>query len=61
MTKHVGDKVECAPEENSLTKMTTAIHRTPEEAKNHYIGAMGKDLGQIFYALWHEVGWLHNE
>ena len=22
---------------------------------------MGKDLGGVFYALWQEVAWLHNE
>ncbi len=41
--------------------MTSATHRTPEETKKHYITAMGEDLGTIFYALWQEVGWLHNE
>jgi AbiU2 len=41
--------------------MTTAIHRTPEEAKNHFMSAMGEDLGRVFYALWQEVTWLHNE
>jgi hypothetical protein len=41
--------------------MTSAIHRTPEETKNHYVAAMGEDLGRVFYALWQEVVWLHNE
>jgi len=41
--------------------MTSAIHRSPEETKNHYIAAMGEDLGRASYALWQEVVWLHNE
>src|SRR6267378_3492997 len=41
--------------------MTAAINRTPEEAKKYYVAAMGKDLGDVYYALWQEVGWLHNE
>ena len=41
--------------------MTTATHYTPEQAKDHYVAAMGEDLGRIFYALWQDVFWLHNE
>lgn len=41
--------------------MIRKIDRTPEEAKNYYVAAMGEDLGKVFYALWQEVGWLHNE
>lgn len=41
--------------------MTTATHYTREQAKDHYIAAMGEDLGCAFYALWQEVVWLHNE
>ena len=41
--------------------VTTATHYTPEQAKDHYVAAMGEDLGRIFYALWQDVFWLHNE
>jgi len=41
--------------------MTSAIHRTDAETKNHYVAKMGEDLGRVFYALWQEVAWLHNE
>ena len=40
---------------------TTATRRTPEETRNHYIVQMGEELGGLFYALWQEVAWLHNE
>jgi hypothetical protein len=41
--------------------MMEATNRTPEETKNHYISLMGDELGNLFYALWQEVAWLHNE
>ena len=41
--------------------MTSAIHRIPDETKNHYVAAMGEDLGRVYYALWQEVVWLHNQ
>ncbi len=40
---------------------TTAIRRTHEETRNHYIAQMGAELGSLFYALWQEVAWLQNE
>jgi hypothetical protein len=36
--------------------MTT---RTPEEAKQNYIGVMGEPLGALFHSLWQEVAWVH--
>jgi hypothetical protein len=40
---------------------TTATRRTPEETRDHYISLMGEEPGSLFYALWQEVVWLHNE
>jgi hypothetical protein len=31
----------------------------PEEVKQRYMTAMGKDLGQLFYLLWNECAWIH--
>ncbi len=35
------------------------VHRTAQEAKQHYIEKMGPDLGSHFAALWQEVASLH--
>jgi len=32
---------------------------SPEEVKQRYVAAMGKDLGEVFHLLWNECTWLH--
>lgn len=41
--------------------LPTATRQTAEEIRNHYISQMGGELGSLFYPLWQEVAWLHNE
>lgn len=36
-------------------------NRTAEEVKQHYVEAMGKDLGSLYHALWNEVAWLYSK
>jgi AbiU2 len=36
-----------------------AIHRTPEEIRQHYVETMGEDLGAVFYDLWNDCAGLH--
>lgn len=35
--------------------------RAAKEARAEYIAVMGEPLGKLYYALWHEVAWLHME
>jgi hypothetical protein len=35
--------------------------QSSEQVRAEYLSKLGKDLGEVYYALWNETAWLHSE
>jgi hypothetical protein len=40
-------------------RSTMAFHETDDEMKQRHIGAMGRELGEVYHRLWNDAAWLH--